>query len=103
MADDRRHDLKVSPEFWEPIESGQKTFEVRYAADRDFRVDDILHLREWDASIPTPEGERWTTQVGYTGRETFRRISYVLGGEQWGLHRDYVVLALASTTGGGNG
>jgi hypothetical protein len=94
MSDDRRHDLKVPVGFWNALESGQKTFEVRYAGDRDFRVGDILHLREWDATAQTPEGEKWTAGVGYTGREIYRRISYVLAGEQWGLRSDYVALAI---------
>ncbi len=88
------HSLKIHPGFWEPLDSRQKTFDVRYAGDRDFAVGDTLRLREWDPNARTPDGEKWNTEVGYTGREMTRQITYVLGGEQWGLRRDYVVLAI---------
>lgn len=94
MDSERKHTLKVAPEFWEALESGIKTFEVRFAGDRDFRVGDLLRLREFDGAAPTPEGQKWTTEVGYSGRETYRRITYILTGEQWGLRREYVALAI---------
>ncbi len=89
-----KHVLKTHPEFWDDLESRRKTFEIRCTDDRDFQVGDILHLREWDPNIRTPEGEKWTKKVGYTGREMTRRITYVLSGEKWGLHPAYAVLAL---------
>ncbi len=75
------HELKVWPEFWEPLASGAKTFEVR-EDDRGFKVGDTLHLREWSEAS------------GYTGRELRRRITYILAG--WiAVFEGFVVLALA--------
>ncbi len=59
------HDLKVWPKFYEALVDGTKTFEYRNN-DRDYAVNDILHLREWD-----PIGG------GYTGRSTFRLVTYI--------------------------
>lgn len=79
------HDLKTWPQFFGAIISGAKTFEVR-RDDRDFNVGDWLLLREWD-----------TTTGHYTGRETTRRITYVLKGENApvpGVCRGFVVLGM---------
>ena len=40
------HDLKTWPEYFEPILTGRKTFEIRHD-DRDFKTGHVLHLREW--------------------------------------------------------
>jgi hypothetical protein len=88
------HDLKVVPEVWDDLESGRKNFEVRFAGDREFSVGDQLRLREWRGDIGLPEGQKWTTEHGYSGREVTRRVTYILAGERWGLQRDYVVMAL---------
>lgn len=58
------HLLKIMPEYYTAVSSGAKTFEVRLN-DRDFKVDDILVLREWFDS-------------SYTGRLTIVRVDYVL-------------------------
>lgn len=73
------HELKIWPEFFEPIVTGEKTFELR-KDDRGFKAGDVLWLREWQ-------------QSGYTGRELKKRVTYLLGGI--GLERDYVCMALA--------
>jgi hypothetical protein len=59
-------ELKTWPEFFQAIERGEKTFEVRYN-DRAYESGDILELREWD---PSPD-------IQYTGRILWRVISYV--------------------------
>lgn len=74
------HHLKVWPPFYESVENGSKTFEVR-RADRDFRVDDLLILSEWE-----PRLER------HTGRQCRRHVSYVLQGGQFGVEPGFVVL-----------
>ncbi len=43
----RFHELKTVSPFYEAVESGDKTFEIR-TNDRDFRAGDILLLRHWD-------------------------------------------------------
>jgi len=84
------HSLKSWPEFFEPVFTGQKTFELRNN-DRHFKVGDTLNLREYDDR----KGE-------FTGREINKRITYMLDGvgtggitPLHGLSRGYAILALA--------
>jgi hypothetical protein len=80
----RAHELKVWPQFFDALLSGEKTFEAR-RNDRDFRVGDSLLLREW------------SELNGYSGRELTRQISYVLVGQGlFGVEQGYAVLALAA-------
>jgi hypothetical protein len=48
--------------------SGEKPFELR-KNDRDYKVGDVLHLQVWEPRTNS-----------YTGREAYRRVSYVLTG-----------------------
>jgi len=48
------HSVKSWPEFFGPVISNVKTFELR-RADRDYQVGDRLHLREWE-----PQTESYT-------------------------------------------
>ena len=73
------HELKIWPEFFEPVSTGEKTFELRID-DRGFKSGDVLWLREW------------SKREGYSGREIEKRVTYLLGG--WGLEREYVCMAL---------
>jgi ASC-1-like (ASCH) protein len=57
---------KVWSKFFEKIKSGEKTFEVRLA-DTEYKVGDVLVLKEWD-----PDNNK------YTGREIRKTITYVL-------------------------
>lgn len=85
-----RHELKVWPEYFAALQSGEKTFELR-RDDRDFRVNDTLILREWDPSLNENSG-------GYTGEETARKVVYVLRGieaARFGLQTGYVIMGLA--------
>ena len=63
------HELKCWPRYFEPLIQGKKTAEIR-KNDRDFKVGDVLHLREWD-----PQGK---ADEHYTGRFAFRTITHVL-------------------------
>jgi hypothetical protein len=74
------HDLKVWPEFWSALESGDKTFELRFD-DRGFCAGDILLLREW------------SKQTGYSGRELRKQVTYLLAGKPW-LADNYVCMGL---------
>jgi len=69
------HDLKVWPEFFGPIERGEKLFELR-RDDRDFKVGDWLKLREWK-----PADIEAAQPSCYTGARVMRRIAYVLEAE----------------------
>ena len=81
---ENRHLLKILPKYFEPVQSNDKTFEVR-KDDRDYKVGDILILREW-----SPE-------EGYTGRYCTRRITYILGretGEEYYCKEGYVTIGM---------
>jgi len=79
----RGHVLKVWPEYFDALQSGEKTFELR-KDDRGFRVGEWLHLREWD-----PRREI------YSGRELYRKITYIISGK-FGLENDFVCMAIES-------
>lgn len=76
------HILKILPEYFDAVANNKKDFELRNN-DRDFEVDDVLILREWD-------GER------YTGREVARTIKYIYHGTgEYGLAEGYCILGLS--------
>jgi Domain of unknown function (DUF3850) len=88
------HDLKLWPQFWDATVAGGRSFDIRNN-DRGFKVDDVVRLREWDPGIEPP-GE-WP---GYTGRECYRRITYVLHAEDCpagAITAGYVALAMVPT------
>lgn len=76
------HELKTWPEYFTPISWGLKTFEIR-KADRNFMIDDILHLREY-----RPEMDH------YTGRELKVLVTYVMKGGQFGLETGFVCMGI---------
>lgn len=80
------HELKTWPEFFEAVDNGTKTFEVR-KDDRNFKVGDMLCLREWvpDALL-------------FTGRFHYHRVTYVLRGGQFGVEAGHVVMGLGDLT-----
>jgi hypothetical protein len=69
------HDLKILPEYFDAVLSGDKAFEVRSIKDRTFHPGDELRLREWhySAEIAGANG-------GYSGREVTVKVTYVLPG-----------------------
>jgi hypothetical protein len=77
------HELKTWPEFYEEVERGRKTFEIRLN-DREFGIGDVLWLREF------------TPGVGLSGRDCRRVVTYLT---DWKQAPGYVVLALADVTG----
>lgn len=95
MAD---HELKSWPESFEPVMNGTKSFELR-KNDRDYKVGDRLHLREWE-----PKLGDWDRRLGsgtYTGRECWREVVYVLDGigtgciePLKGLNHGYCILGI---------
>ena len=81
------HDLKVWPEYFSDLLSGDKTFEVR-KDDRGYAVGDTLRLREY---APGPDE--------YTGRDIERRVSYIISGSDvmgyaFGVQAGFVVMGL---------
>lgn len=75
------HELKIAPEYFEKVLSKEKTFEFRYN-DRNYQVDDILKLKEYD------NGQ-------YTGREISVQITYILQNFE-GLKENFVILSIKS-------
>lgn len=59
------HQLKILPQYFEAVLSGNKTFEIR-KNDRNFQVGDQIELNEY------------TAENGYTGKSTKCDISYVM-------------------------
>lgn len=59
----QHHYLKIQPKYYLAIESGEKTFEVRFN-DRNYQKYDILHLREWAGGQ-------------YTGRVIVAEVTYI--------------------------
>jgi hypothetical protein len=78
------HELKCWPTYFQPIVDGTKPFEIRQD-DRQFKVGDILRLREWDYA-----GE------SYTGREIRKRVTYITA---WAQVDNHVVMGLAHEPG----
>lgn len=73
------HELKIKPEYFAAVVSGDKTFENRNNADRNFQVGDTLLLWEWNE--------------GFTSQTVERTVSYITDFEQ---KPGYVVLGLAN-------
>lgn len=74
-----KHELKIKPEYLAAINFGEKTFEIRNNADRNFQVGDTLRLKAWD-------GE-------FTGDFVEKVVSYITDFEQ---KPGYVVLGLVN-------
>ena len=74
------HELKVLKTYAHHLIMGDKTFEIR-KNDRDFRVDDILHLKEIE-----------DVSKEYTGFEMFLKVIYIHQG--LGLEDGYVCMSV---------
>ncbi len=81
------HSLKTWPEFFQAIERGDKTFEVR-KNDRGFQRGDTLFLREWDPNKSLPGHGPGK----YTGNEFVVKVTYVLNG--FGIEPGHVVMGI---------
>jgi hypothetical protein len=78
----RVHHLKCWPEVFTEMLEGRKTAEFRLN-DRDFKVGDMLLIREWD-----------NEKRVYTHREISRRVTHVLA-SGFGMPPGYAMLSLA--------
>lgn len=89
----RIHELKVATQYFDPLRSGEKCFDVR-RDDRGFQRGDVLILRRWGG------GTRLTYLSGDRAvRKNFadtvwRRVTWILTGGQFGIEPGYVVLGL---------
>jgi hypothetical protein len=81
----KTHELKVWPEFYGPVSTKMKQFEVR-ENDRDFHTGDTLILLEWD-----PDAKK------YTGNRADASVDYILKGGQFGIEPGMVVMSITVT------
>lgn len=77
-----RHRLKTWPAYFDAVQRGVKTFEVR-PDDRGFRAGDCVVLLRYDPATDEISGEAEFV------------ITYVLPGAQFGIEPGYVVFGLA--------
>lgn len=71
---------KISPIYFDAVESRQKNFEIR-KDDDDVQVGDKLVLGEWKETY------------GYTGRFVTRKVKYVLRNvPEYGLREGYCII-----------
>lgn len=74
------HDLKLWPEFFDDVEAGRMTFQLR-KNDRNYAVGDTLRLREFQPEMVGGSQHEWQKSAGvYTGREVKKRVVYIMGG-----------------------
>ena len=84
------HKLKTLAQYWDAVERGDKSFEVR-KDDRGFQKGDLVELIRLHEEYPR------NIELGEHGRPRFvlvRRIKWVLTGGQFGIEPGYVVLQL---------
>jgi hypothetical protein len=88
----RTHELKCWPPYFEELSLGRKTFELR-KDDRQYRVGDILRLREW---APTESAPIDPKSGSYTRREHKVRVTYKLlaSAFAFGLQPGYAILSV---------
>lgn len=76
------HELKIKPEYFQAVWNGQKRAELR-KDDRDYKVGDLLVLKEWD-------GEK------HTGSVVAVRVTHILRNcPEYGLADGYCILSIA--------
>jgi hypothetical protein len=81
------HALKTLGPYWDAVERGDKTFEVR-RNDRGFQRGDLLRLERWEKRGDDVVPDSF-------GRVAYRRVTYVLAGGAYGIAADHCVLGLA--------
>ncbi len=74
------HELKILPQYYNKVLSGEKRFEIR-KDDRYFKVGDIIRLCEYDGKE-------------FTGRDSLYDITYKLDGGEYGLEKGYCILSI---------
>lgn len=74
------HKLKILPENYIPVASGNKAFEVRFN-DRNYQRGDKLILQEWNGTE-------------YTNKEIHCTVTYIFLGGKYGLEAGYCILGI---------
>lgn len=79
-------ELKIKPEYFVAVMQGNKTAELRLN-DRDYQVNDIMILREFDGTK-------------YTGHSVCAKITHILTNCGFGLQDGYAMLSFKLLKGG---
>lgn len=69
----RTHELKIAPDYFTEVATGDKTFEIRYN-DRGYQKGDIVHLKPYDCGWVEPyKGLKFeiTYVIGYNQKENW--------------------------------
>jgi hypothetical protein len=86
----KEHKLKCWDVYYDAIDQGDKTFDVR-RDDRGFQKGDILILQRWER-----DRNNYTRHISdNTPYETRRKVKYILTGGQFGIEPGFVVLGLS--------
>jgi hypothetical protein len=91
----KEHDLKIWPQFFEPVSEGRANFQFR-KNDRDYQEGDLLRLREWNQET-IRDGSTLVAPQGYTGREVLVKVVYIMRVFDFGewpppVQADYVIM-----------
>jgi hypothetical protein len=78
----RVHSLKTVQPYFNDVASGAKKFEVRHD-DRNFQVNDVLILKEYDPKNHT-----------CTGKILVAKVTYILRDYTFGMLPDHVVMGI---------
>lgn len=78
--EEKLHELKIYPKYFDSILDGKKKFEIR-KNDRGFQVGDNVLIREWD-------------NIKYSGRTIYAKITYLLDDKFIGLETGYVAFGI---------
>lgn len=78
--EEKLHELKIYPKYFNSIIDGKKQFEIR-KNDRGFHVGDNVLLKEWD-------------NIKYSGRTIYAKITYLLDDKFIGLEAGYVAFGI---------
>ncbi|MCF1612489.1 DUF3850 domain-containing protein [Serratia marcescens] len=81
----KKHNLKIEPEYFAAVVSGEKKAEFRLS-DRDFSVGDLICLQEYG---PHPEFDHL---VGFTGESVWVRVTHITPLGKWAP--DFVMLSI---------
>lgn len=84
----RYHKLKTLAPYWERVQSGEKTFEIR-KNDRDFQVGDILELEYYNPNEPIQQVYNYNPPLIIKVQ-----VKYIINGGKFGLDVDYCVMAI---------
>lgn len=85
------HELKTDSDVFGAVVRGDKLYEIR-KDDRDFKVGDVLHLKE---TVHTGEEMIQGAPLKYTGREAWVEVGHILRGPVYGLTLGWCIMSFA--------